>query len=741
MGLFKSKRRVSVGTSVSRVIDDDNVPTAIRTGLITAHFNEGNVVDYVLEELISSIGVKAERLYSYAEKHYTHGLPSGKLFSQDDGDAEVKAVLEQIEGQTIQIDYSYYAPPNDLHIAWMKLVNDYGYNATTNEIETISQTFGKPVYLKDLVLILPDNEIDLFESNAFENWMGSGNGGRTPERPLNTGTLASLVPKIATQTSLAVSQPTVRVQYVWVGGTTQNPVLEFGQVNLTSSEFDDDTEYFQTKYRVGTETKYWVYRKGDGTHPSLDNLFFEDEVVAGSYFPFTYFRYDKKGPNTQSESYRTSKRMLKTIGMDYDLLAEQINENPDIDDVIQAMMVFGVPGVSTDKMENRYLFDYFDRQHSALFSVSDFETNASRTKYSGIGKLLGETYAPARSTVIADNRFKMALTHDGITKRLIIGSIGAQGTYTSQYQKLSGTEMYFDTERNGLFPINVGRRVHTYRYQVEEEMYEEIEVLGLRMTYYISGGHTKTGDETDDILLIPIDKAVSQNYSMKDRERLYARSLHFVFNSMVVTKVKWYQTGIFKAILFVVAVVITIYNPPAGLAAMGLTGAALVVAAVLYVVIVGAILQKAFSLFVRALGQDVATALAIALLVYGGYKMIQAGSISGAPWASEMLQISNGLTQAVLQDKFEDLLGQASELQLFIEEQTKLLDDAKALLTTTTWLSPFVIFGEKPEEFYNRTIHYGNIGTLGITAISSYVDIALTLPKLNDTLGETLNEL
>jgi hypothetical protein len=272
-------------------------------------------------------------------------------------------------------------------------------------------------------------------------------------------------------------------------------------------------------------------------------------------------------------------------------------------------------------------------------------------------------------------------------------------------------------------------------------MYEEIEVLGLRMTYFVQGKHTTTGDETDDILLIPIDKAVSQNYSMKDRERLYARSLHFVFNSLVVTKVKFYQTGLFKAILFIVAVVITIYNPPAGLAAMGLTGAALVVAAVLYVVIVGAILQKAFSLFVRAFGQDVATALAIALLVYGGYKMIQAGSISGAPWAAEMLQVSNGLTQAILQDKFEDLLGQASELQLFIEEQTKLLDDAKALLTTTTWLSPFVIFGEKPEEFYNRTIHYGNIGTLGITAISSYVDIALTLPRLNDTLGETLNEL
>jgi hypothetical protein len=740
MGLFSSKKKTSVGTSVSRVIDNDNVPASVRTGLITAHFNEGNVVDYVLEELISSIGVKAERLYSYAEKHYTHGLPSGELFSQDDGDAEVKAVLEQIEGQTVQIDYSYYAPPNDMHIAWVKLVNEYGYNPLTNEITSISQTFGKTVYLKDMILLVPTAELEAINPQALENWGDSASGKYTPERPLNTLDMSLLVPKTKTQTSSAITEISVLVQYVWVGGSTENPVVENGSVTLTASEFDDNTEYFQTKYRVGTETKYWIYRKGDGTHPSLDNLFFEDEVVAGSYFPFTYFRFNKQNPDTESESYRTSKRMLKTIGMDYDLLSEQINENPDIDDVTQAMMVFAVPAVSTDKMENRYLFDYFDRQHAALTPIDSFETSASKRKYAGIGKLLGQSSTPGKSTVIKDNRFKMALTHEGITKRLIIGSIGAQGTYTSDYERVEFSESYADLE-GGLTFIFRNTKRHTYRYQVEKEMYEEIEVLGLRMTYFVQGNHTTTGDETDDILLIPIDKAVSQNYSMKDRERLYARSLHFVFNSLVVTKVKWYQTGLFKAILFIVAVVITIYNPPAGLAAMGLTGAALVVAAVLYVVIVGAILQKAFSLFVRAFGQDVATALAIALLVYGGYKMIQAGSISGAPWAAEMLQVSNGLTQAILQDKFEDLLGQASELQLFIEEQTKLLDDAKALLTTTTWLSPFVIFGEKPEEFYNRTIHYGNIGTLGITAISSYVDIALTLPRLNDTLGETLNEL
>jgi hypothetical protein len=80
MGLFSSKRKTTVGTTVTRVIENDGVPESVKTGLISALFNDGEVIDHVLEELISSVGVKAERLYRYAETQYTHGLPSGEIF-------------------------------------------------------------------------------------------------------------------------------------------------------------------------------------------------------------------------------------------------------------------------------------------------------------------------------------------------------------------------------------------------------------------------------------------------------------------------------------------------------------------------------------------------------------------------------------------------------------------------------------------------------------------------------------
>ena len=101
--------------------------------------------------------------------------------------------------------------------------------------------------------------------------------------------------------------------------------------------------------------------------------------------------------------------------------------------------------------------------------------------------------------------------------------------------------------------------------------------------------------------------------------------------------------------------------------------------------------------------------------------------------------MSTGLSSAVIQANMSDLLGEQDQLNKYMDEQTKLLDKANELLENQTILSPFVIYGEKPEDFYNRTVHYGNIGTLGINAISSYVELALTLPKVNDTLGEPIN--
>ena len=268
-------------------------------------------------------------------------------------------------------------------------------------------------------------------------------------------------------------------------------------------------------------------------------------------------------------------------------------------------------------------------------------------------------------------------------------------------------------------------------------------MVGLQLRYYIIDGHYTTGDETDDILLIPIDRSITDSYSIPDREKLYSRSLHFVFNSVQIIKVKWYQRGLFRAIITIVGIVIAVISmqPEIAAAVLAGTSAAYLTLALIIIehLVIGLVIGAAFKLFVKLVGIKVAFIIALIAAAYGMTEVLEAGSLAGAPWAQTLLQVSTGLSKAIgenLKDMFGDLLGEFQTFDLLKDEATKKLEAANDLLNTKNYLSPFVIFGESPNDFYNRTVHAGNIGMNGISAISSYVDIALTLPKLNDTLGE-----
>lgn len=741
MGIFSSKYVTQVGTSVSRVIEDDTIPQSVKTGTIKAILNDGNLPDYVMEELVASIGVRAERMYAYAEDNYVHGLPSGEIYSSTQGRQQVEAVIEAFEGQQVLIEYSRFGPPNTLHIGWMTLVQQYGYNQGTNELTVLSAQKGFPVYLKDMQVVVPASQAATFEVGSLDQWGTAASGGYTPERLVAGGFLANLAGPSPIIKSPTATQVSLLVSYVWerqvaVVPATVPPsftaVLEEESVTIVPTGFDDESDYFHAKYSFGSQTKYWMYRYGAGTYPTLDAVFVNGLAVSGSYFPFAYFRYNKQSviSNKTTPTYLTSKKLVKYLGIDYDVMAEAIDENPDIADVEQAMMVMAVPAVSTNPIEARYLFEYFDTLHDAM-------GGGTWSGLTNIGSAFAGNDKAKNTIVIQDTQFKMALTNDGIHKKMVAGSIGRIGAHTNQFVTSSNQTSFVDPETGSTSFETTQIKTHFYRRQVAPGLYEEISVENLKMAYFVFENYTTVGDENDDILLIPIDRTISQNYSIGDREILYSRSLHFVFNSRVVTKVKWYQTGVFKTLLLIIAVALAIYDGGATLGAyLGLTGAAAVIATIVIQIIVGRIIAVAFKYFVKVFGADVATVLAVLALLYGGYQVFQAGGLVGAPWAQSLLEISTNLQQAAMAARFEDLMGEADAFQLFAEEQTTLLETSKKLLENSTFLSPFVIFGENPEDFYNRTVHSGNIGVLGITAISSYVDIALTLPKLNDTLGE-----
>jgi hypothetical protein len=711
--LFGGGDETHVGTSVSRVISDDMLPTSVKSGVIKAFFNEGNIPDYLMEELTGSIGVRAERMYAYAKKNYTNGLPSGQVYSSTQGRNQVEAVIEQIEGQQVIIDYSHFGPANALHVSWLKLQTQYGYNSATNELATLSASKNTPVYLVDMVVQVPSGST--VGSKVLEQWGGAPNLGYCYSRPAGSADFMDSVfsPAPNTVQYTSVIEVQALVTYEWMSGGS----IQTNTVAIPLGDYLGTGDYFMASYELSGRTKYWIYKNKSGTYPTLDNVYVDAPFESGTYFPFTHFRYNKTAitSDKNSSEYKTMKKMVNHLGMDLDTVSDAIASNPNIGDVEQAVMQFSVPSVSADHIECRYLFDYFDNLNYQQGGQHINMAQLLMARFFGRGGMdIG-----VNTIVIKDNKFRMSLQNSGITKTLVAGSIGDVGSYSAT---LEGT-------------------THQYRHQVAVGLYEQVSVEGLRMTYYVWGNYTTTGDGTSEILLIPLDRSITENYSIPDREVLYTRSLHIVFNSRVVTHVSWYQTSLFQAVMIVVAVVMTVidFGTDGGswiATALELTGTAAVVATVVFNLVVGQLIGVVAKQFVKAVGVDVAFLVVIAAIAAGAYRVAAEGMKAGKTFAEVMLMVSNGLERAIVQAKFSDLLDEKSQLSVWMDEQTKLLDKANELLENSHLLQPMTIFGEKPEDFYNRTVHFGNIGTLGITAISSYVDLALTLPKINDTLGE-----
>ena len=751
MGLFSSKKKTVVGTSVVRVIEDDLLPDSIKTGVTRAIFQNGDLPDHIMEELTGSIGLKADRMYEYAKRSYVHGLPSGQIVAASVGTVEVGAVLATLEGRQVQVDYSQLGPPNSLHIGWMQAIAQFGYNTVTNELVGLKAPGGLPVYLDDMVVVVPKAELGQYSESALEQLGVSPLAGASPSRPgLSPGLLNSVTGFTPVEASTTATEDYVRIRGVWESQSA--PDME-GIVKKTLNTVEKtiplvdayglaNEDYFHVRYLVDGVPKYWMYRVGSGTHPSLDALIGTKPKTNGSFFPFAYFRYDKKSETADktTAAYKTSRKLVKYLGMDYDEVAAAIDENPDIKDVQQAMLIMAVPANSKDQLECRYLFSFFENLHYSRGNQYKSPTAGAIAQFQW-----GDSTFLASTIVIQDKRFKLSLSNRGVFKKKVVGSIGAIGTYTSGMSTETRRQEYTDQETGQVSYKNIPYKYHYYRHQITESLYEELLVVDLQLRYYIIDGHYTTGDETDDILLIPIDRSITDSYSIPDREKLYSRSLHFVFNSVQIIKVKWYQRGLFKALIVVVAIVITILSwgtaGPMVAAFTAATGVAVTSAVLMMVInlIGGFLLGQVFKLFVKLVGIDLALIIAIVAATYGAYQAIDAGSVAGAPWAQELIQLSTGLSKGIsdnLQDMMKDLVGDYQQLSVMKDDFAKELERTSKLLDSNNHLSPFVIFGESPNDFYNRTIHSGNIGMNGISAISSYVDIALRLPKLDETIGE-----
>lgn len=738
MGLFSSKKKTIVGTSVSRLIKDELLPNSIIAGMTRGILQGADIPGSIVDELAQGIATRAESMYRYSEGDYVFGSPSGDYVSSARGTEELLDVLTALEGgsSTVQLEYSHTGPLNILHITWLKLVRDHGYNPATNKLGVLTTAKGRDVFLENIQVEIPLGSLNKYSGIPLQQWGMPARSGVSPTRPAVTdenglGEMLGRSPVIEVGTAATLDGG--RVSYAWTLPTSaidETIVVMQDSFRITNEEYDEAATFVQAKYWVNGQAKYWIYELGVGTYPILDALVDVPLTAGGNYFPFIHLRSTKvsMGANTTSTQYRHSVKMAKKLGIDYIALLDGVHENAQIGDIEQAFVGFMVPANTENALEKQYLFDFFNRMYEAGRSEDPTWTARLDT----VGRYGPMELPTLFSEVIQDTHMKMVVVNSGI-QRINIARSGVVGTHESGRENAPAGASY--------------RGYHYFRRQTSPNIAREIRVLDLETRYQVAEGYftASDGDGVNDILLIPLDRSITRAYGMHEREELYARSLHMVANSLVVQTIKWYQQGWFADLLKIIAVVMLIVSLgqsaylSAALASAGSALAVLgaVLLSVLIEVAINMAIAFAFKLVAQALGSDLALLVAVIAAVWAGYEAYKAGGFGKSITAQAALETATGLVKGVTSTLMDAMKAIQLEMSTFAseaEDKMELLKETQALLDSNQRMNPLIVFGETPDNYYNRTVHSGNIGTIGFTAVHSYVDLALQLPKLSDTV-------
>jgi len=364
----------------------------------------------------------------------------------------------------------------------------------------------------------------------------------------------------------------------------------------------------------------------------------------------------------------------------------------------------------------------------------------------------------------------------------------------NQGRELAKVGEYWIHSRTGPLLYNIGRfldkptedkyvrpsYIMNYNRQVEEvnvfhqfskNRYRKLRCVGLQHHNRVYGntsdivtGGAALADEEDSGFLVPLHMPTLKGLGAAKGADLSMGSSYLVFNSYKLVKRKWYQRGIFKIVMAVVGIVISILIPgAAGLgASVGIFGANAAVGVALgasaaSAAIVGAIANGIAGAIVSAvvskigtkilggkLGALLGTLISFVATTYGT-QFSKFGNLN-VNWGKildpkNFLRLTSTVSESYskwLQMNTEEIYGQMKSLEEESKEAIKEVESLKKdiLGMTPGAIDPMILvnaseyFGESSEAFLSRTLMTGTeIAQLSFDMIENFANLSLELPR------------
>lgn len=424
MGLFSSKKKVSVSASTVPLIGQS--PDFVQKAVLSSLIKDTDIVEEIINESMTGAASKIQNALKYAKSTYALGLPEGYTEYLNFDDTAVKAVLEGIHGEPVQIDQIVmdFDEPDIFLYSW--LYDHRGYNYLTDEVDTFPQELqnqidafaatvktnftnelntlaaqtlatagnnGAPVVtygiegdfrfrdvavasvtvdstLQDVLTQVKNTQRDLeFTSTSDVSQFTATYVGTAT--PVYTGTVALTWTVTREQFALADSGHTSPLSstvfsYSEVANHTWNETTEVSGSDVFSLAYPRTDYFYGVAYRVGDQKRIWKYRIADETYPSLN--FGAGTQEGQVFYPVVVFRRDNQDMFDPARAgdvlYETSKELLRKMDINAQQIADAINENPDVGQIDHAYLMFATRLMTDNPACIEYLARFFDRYES-----------------------------------------------------------------------------------------------------------------------------------------------------------------------------------------------------------------------------------------------------------------------------------------------------------------------------------------------------------------------------------------
>ena len=511
---------------------------------------------------------------------------------------------------------------------------------------------------------------------------------------------------------------------VYLGDTnTIDPDAE-GDLSGITAGMSKYIECYYTYNDGADKQAYLTYLYGSGTNTDLDNIF-NTSAEVGSFYPRIYVRMGGVDLTDSSfegtPAYVSSVEIGRRLGLDWKGLSKQLHESiGELADVTQILLTALAPLNTTKAPLIQYLLRWFKAQYDLM------DPTLVILNWSGGTDMASYYIRGGQGIEFKDAVYRQSFGFRAIGHRVVTGSIGAIGTATNTYYE--------------------GK--HKYQVQTTATEYEEVLVFSAESREDVLLGMSTIAAPDSPELAVPMDMAIVNTFPNALRETIINQGMHIIVNTVKVVKISWYTRGPFKAVLFAIAVILAI---PSG--GTSLTVAA-IFEAVAIVVLEALIIQAVAKVLVNVFNIDVGVAsaiVAVVTLLAAGYAKFD-GSTFLSLTAKELLQITN-IAFKLSEEGFKLQAKALADEQLSFMSMTEVkqaeLDAAKALITkvhsmkdyllmSTDMSKEFYVIGESPTDYYNRTVHSGNVGALLPTLLSASSGLLLLPPSVSQSLNQVM---